>query len=448
MSNIVDSSLAAQAEAFALESFLTDKNKDSLRYAFAKKFTVHAGRGGQVLPKADLPAQYIDRLEAVSSPMALYLHFPFCKSKCLYCGFAGKQPDSAVSHAYTTALLREIAYLSQIPSVSRQPVRCVYFGGGTPTSMPPADLARLLESIGAHFKLANDCEITLEGRASDLVHAHDFVRAGFNRFSIGVQSFATDIRKRLGRIGGREETIKLLDKLIGSQMAAVIIDLIYGLPGQGVDDFIKDIMLAEKLGVDGLDTYQLNVFPNSALSQAIEQGTVPHTAHLHEQGAYYKAAFEYMSKNHWRQLSISHYGRTWRERNLYNPWVKGKNNCLGIGAGAGGCLEGWDTYRIPVVEKYMAMAHNDMFFPDILKRPDARQKISARIVAQIEKGVCHYGKLIEDFNLKTEPLFSVLKNWEESGLITTGKDWFELTVSGKFWGVNISQALITILEPN
>lgn len=446
MSNIVDSSFGESTRSHDIQTYLADAAKDSLKYAFEKKFTVHAGKGTATLPKEEIPGRYLGLLHSLVDPAAIYIHMPFCKTKCLYCGFAGKTPEDELSYAYIDALIKEARFLGTLKSVSDLPIRTVYFGGGTPTAMPPDGLAKLMTAIRQNFNLANDCEITLEGRVSDLVHAEAFVEAGFSRFSIGVQSFDTRIRKRLGRINTGEEVVELLGNLINLQKAAVIIDLIYGLPGQSVEDFLADLKLAEAIGVDGLDTYQLNVFPNSKLFKAIEEGVVPPAADLDQQGAYYKAAYDYLTANRWKQLSISHYGRTSRERNVYNPWVKSKNNCIAMGAGAGGYLNGWDTYRLPIVEQYMAMAESGQFFPHVMKEPDIQQKIHAAVVAEIEKGAFNYGRLFNEHNVNREPLQSVMQNWEQCGLVTMHDDWMDLTVNGKFWGVNLTQAIINILD--
>lgn len=446
MSNIVDSNFAGTAHGHDIETYLADAAKDSLKYAFKKKFTVHPGKGSAPLPKDDIPGRYLALLNNLSEPAALYIHMPFCKTKCLYCGFAGKTPDDDLSYAYIDTLIKEVRFLSALKTVRNLPIRAVYLGGGTPTAMPPDGLAKLMAVLRQNFNLANDCEMTLEGRVSDLVNAKAFVEAGFSRFSIGVQSFDTGIRKRLGRINTGEEVVELLGGLINMHKAAVIIDLIYGLPGQSVDDFMADLKLAEAIGVDGLDTYQLNVFPNSKLFKAIEAGLVPPAADLDQQGAYYKAANDYLLGNRWRQLSNSHYGRTALERNIYNPWVKSKNNCIALGAGAGGCLSGWDTYRLPVVEKYMAAAQKGSFFPNIVKALDAQQKLHAAVVAEIEKGAFNYGRLFNEHNISREPLHSVMQNWEQCGLVTMTDEWMDLTVNGKFWGVNLTQAIINILD--
>jgi oxygen-independent coproporphyrinogen-3 oxidase len=427
--------------------YFAERGRDPLKHAFSKKFTVHAGSKNDMLESERIPAQYESLLQGgFNAPSVIYIHFPFCRTNCIYCGFSGPRPDEETTRVYVDSLIKEIGWLTRFDAVRGVPVRAVYMGGGTPSSACPADLARLNEALAKGFNLANDCEITLEGRTGDLVRAEEFIRAGFNRFSIGIQSFDTAIRTRLGRLNSREECLNLLSVLIGKQMAAVIIDLIYGLPGQSIDSFLDDLKTAESIGVDGLDTYQLNIFPDGRLLKAMEDGEIPPAAALDEQGEYYSAAYEYLTRNRWNSLSVSHYGRTSRERNIYNPWTKMKSNCIGIGAGAGGNINGWASYRIPVVGKYIKMIAAGMFMPDALMKPDLRQTLNSAIIGQVERGWVNKTMLEKESGPNREALYDVLANWEECGLVTARNEWLELTVSGRFWGVNLTQILIELMN--
>ena len=126
------------------------------------------------------------------------------------------------------------------------PVHAVYFGGGTPTALEAEDLERLLKAVRTHLPLANDCEMTVEGRL------HNFgpekmeacFAGGANRFSLGVQSFSTKIRRTMGRLASQEEVLRRLELLKSYNQAAVIVDLIFGFPMQSMDVWMDDIAVA------------------------------------------------------------------------------------------------------------------------------------------------------------------------------------------------------------
>lgn len=160
--------------------------------------------------------------------------------------------------------------------------------------------------------LANDCEVTVEGRLSnfDARKMEACLEGGANRFSLGVQSFHTDIRRSMGRLGSREDMIRGLELLMSYGQAAVIVDLIYGFPNQGMERWLEDIATAQSLKLDGADCYQLNVYRQTPLGQAIERGKMPPAADIPEQSAMFAAGVEAMTGAFYRRLSISHWART------------------------------------------------------------------------------------------------------------------------------------------
>ena len=216
-------------------------------------------------------------------------------------------------------------------------------GGGTPTALQADDLRRILKEVRAVLPLANDCEITVEGRLSNF--GPDKMEAcfegGANRFSLGVQSFDTEIRQAMGRVSDRDTLIRQLQLLQSYDQAAVIVDLIYGFPMQTMERWLADIATAQSLKLDGADCYQLNVYRNTPLAKAIESGRLPAGADVPMQSAMFAAGVKAMQKGFYRRLSISHWARTSRERNLYNLYVKGRAHCLAFGPGAGGNLDGF-----------------------------------------------------------------------------------------------------------
>lgn len=452
MANVVNpgrmNSMNAEQAKISANDFFIAPGTNVLSDAFSAKMVVHAGSKGAMVPREEVAEKYHSLLENnLNKRTAVYVHMPFCNTKCIYCGFAGGKATDDIVKDYVSSLIKEVEYLSSIQRVRDASVATVYFGGGTPSSVHPDELGRFMDVLRSKMKIANDCEITLEGRISDFTpeNTDGFVKAGFNRFSLGVQSFNTKIRKRLGRLNSREEVTELLTGLVNKYQAAVIIDLIYGLPGQSIEDFISDLETADKIGVDGLDTYQLNAFPNSAMVKGIEAGTIPPAADLNMQGAYYKAAYDHLMDKHWRQLSVSHYAKTYRERNIYNAWAKSKGHSLGIGAGAGGNVGGYSGYRMPVVEKYIKMTAMGHFAPDVLTNPVATAELAGEVVRQIEQGYFDLRILKEQFNIGGEGLQELLANWTQAGLMEYNGSFYTLTIAGKFWCVNISQILINLI---
>ena len=223
----------------------------------------------------------IQKKTDIDGKHAIYIHIPFCQTKCLYCGFYQNASRQEVEDRYLENLLTEIKAEANSPQLKGTPIDCVFIGGGTPTSLSVDNAARLLQTIQQSFCLTADCEVTLEGRIHDLLpeKIETWLKFGVNRISLGVQSFDTTLRRRIGRIDSREEVLKRL-QLLKRYDVTVIVDLIYGLPGQTMELWLEDVRTLFEADVDGMDLYQLNIFPGGPLAKAVQNGTVPPCADI------------------------------------------------------------------------------------------------------------------------------------------------------------------------
>lgn len=433
--------------------FFAREGVDPLKYAFDRKVSVHAGAGGQPLPTEEaLPTwQALCIKPDSSSRRAVYIHIPFCQSRCLYCGFfmhTLRQGDSA---RYTDALIKEIEQVSGLPAVTSNPIHAVYLGGGTPTALDAEDLRRLIEAVCRLFPLANDCEITVEGRVADFgkEKMRACVAGGANRFSIGVQSFNTKVRQDVGRIADRTEVLKMLATLTDPDNGAAIIDLIYGLPGQTMAVWEDDLRtLIEETKMDGADLYQLNVFKGSLLSRAVNKGKLPPPADIPTQAEMFLKGREMMTAARFRRLSMSHWGRTPRERNRYNTFIRYGATCIPLGCGAGGRLKGHYFFQEGNLKAYYKRVNaGEKPLATAILLP-AHSPLFRNLVGQMEDGKVDLAALGKQHGFDLETIFSpLLEQWEQTGLIQRpGDGWIELTVAGEFWNVNLAQFFIDYFQ--
>jgi oxygen-independent coproporphyrinogen-3 oxidase len=379
-------------------------------------------------------------------------------SRCSYCGFFGGNYSEEQGLGYVEALKKHMADVALLPAARGKPIEAVYFGGGTPTELPANSLRELLSTVRSLFPLADDCEITMEGRVSSLTpeKMEACLAGGANRFSIGVQSFHTDLRRMLGRLDDQETVCRTLEKLASYNQASIVIDLLYGLPGQTLEDWAGDLAIFDHLPLDGVDLYQLMVFPGSNLFRTVKNGT-SRVAHIHEQGAFFRNGVETMESNGCRRLSLCHWGRSERERNIYNCLSKQRENCLAFGCGAGGMVNGYFYYSNRASQQYIRSvmeAGGPFASTSLLVSPPRNARAMQRIIGQMEMGhldLTGLSSLLEDGELETvEPL---LANWKEAGLLDESTKIFgdgahrriDLTIAGQFWQVNMSQGLISTL---
>jgi len=408
------------------------------------------------------PTHWSGRAEPVADPHAAwqalldrprrgktvaYIHVPYCANHCLFCGFYRNSARPGFSAPYAVALAAELALDAARLAVRSGPVHAVYLGGGTPTALATADLRDALRAVRDHLPLASDCEITVEGRVFDfdLDKAEACCAAGANRFSIGIQTFDTALRRRLGRRADRAGAVALLAQLRGLDQAAVVCDLIYGLPGQSQEMWEADVRTVMELELDGVDLYALSLFPGGPLAASIAKGALPQPAGLAGQARMYGAGLEMLDAAGWRHLTQAHWARTTRERNLYNQFAKEQATCLAYGAGAGGLLAGhryildgdessWRR-RIAAAEKPLAM----------LLTPALGAELRAAIQATLETG-----RIIpERLDAAAGPGFvarlaPVLAHWTLAGLLQRAPGSHLLTPAGWFWQTNLIAALFDL----
>ena len=185
----------------------------------------------------------------------IYIHIPFCRRKCNYCTFNSKVGGSAERSAYVDALTREITLRGD-----NSTVETIYFGGGTPTTLELAELEKIICAIREVFNVDSNAEITIEANPGtvDAIYLRGLKNLGFNRLSLGVQSFDDALLKILGRIHDSRtaiETVKLAKKFFGN----VSVDLMYGLPTQTLDNVRHDLNFIGRLDVQHVSIYGLEV---------------------------------------------------------------------------------------------------------------------------------------------------------------------------------------------
>ena len=194
----------------------------------------------------------------MSDSLALYIHWPFCVSKCPYCDFNSHVRDTVDQQAWAAALLADLAHEARLTEGRK--LGSIFFGGGTPSLMPPATAAALISAAEAHWSFANDIEITLEANPSS-VEAASFAElsaAGVNRVSLGLQALDDEILGFLGRAHRVDESLTALETA-QCHFERVSIDLIYARPNQTADQWQGELARAIGFGTTHMSLYQLTI---------------------------------------------------------------------------------------------------------------------------------------------------------------------------------------------
>jgi len=214
------------------------------------------------------------------SDLSFYVHIPYCVKRCGYCDFNTYTPSElreggtleTVSGDYIDAVLREIDIaFAKAPDAT---VPTIFFGGGTPSLLPPRDLGRVISSIKEKWNLAADAEVTLEANPDsvDAAKLAELRAVGFNRISLGMQSAVPHVLKVLDRTHNSENIAKVVEAALGAGFESISLDLIYGTPGESLENFRTSITSALELGVDHLSAYALIVETGTKLAAQIKRG--------------------------------------------------------------------------------------------------------------------------------------------------------------------------------
>lgn len=433
------------------EAYFAD-GTDPLHAAFAAKAVVHSGMSGVPL-LGETARKTLETLTNTprSGKSVAYIHVPFCETRCLYCMFYQNPFKVEDSRIFAQRLIRELALWSDRAAQKSSPVHAVYFGGGTPTALESADLRTVLEAVHKYLPLANDCEITLEGRIHNFTDAkmQAALEGGVNRFSLGVQTFNDAVRQSMMRVDGREAILSRLEKLTSFDEAAVVIDLIYGFPGQTMEVWEEDLRIASELKVDGVDCYQLNVFEKSPLAKYIANGKLPAAATTSQKADMFARSVEMLTAAQWLRISNNHWSRTTRERNIYNALGKGPCDCLAFGCGAGGRLHGHSYMLERRLADWSAGIDEGVKPVGMLMRPGPNWHLLRTVSSDMESGAVNLSRIGRTFAVDLESLTrEVIEQWIEAGLLIRKGDWLVQTIAGQYWHVTLSQLLLDLIGRN
>jgi oxygen-independent coproporphyrinogen-3 oxidase len=262
-------------------------------------------------------------------PLSLYVHIPWCVRKCPYCDFNSHEARTKIpEREYIDALLRDLE--QDLPRVWGRIVHTIFIGGGTPSLFSPEAIDRLLSGIRARLPLDQNIEITLEANPGtvELERFKGFKAAGINRLSIGIQSFEDEKLKALGRIHGRAEALRAAEAARAAGFDNFNLDLMFGLPGQTVEQALADMRTAMALRPTHLSAYQLTIEPNTLFHA--RPPTLPDDDTTWEMQSQLQTE---LAAAGYRQYEVSAYARPGYEcRHNLNYWKFG--DYLGIGAGA------------------------------------------------------------------------------------------------------------------
>lgn len=292
--------------------------------------------------------------EADSAP-GLYIHVPFCVSKCCYCDFYSLTNRSLVSDWLAAITAEARLYRDRFGTFDT-----LYVGGGTPSCLHDAQLTTLFDLLRRHFSFAPQTEVTIEANPNDLNPARldHFTSLGINRISLGVQSFSDHQLQFLGRRNNARRNCLVLQWIRACSRLKLAVDLLYGLPGQTLADWLETLRQVLQYRPEHLSCYQLTVAAGTPLAEMQQKGLFDSLSEAAE-ADFFLSTSDYLAENGYEHYEISNFSRERRHRSCHN-WKYWRHvPYLGLGPAAHSFHNGVRWWNVQSVRQYCRMLQQD-----------------------------------------------------------------------------------------
>ena len=369
----------------------------------------------------------------------IYIHIPFCKSKCAYCNFFSLASESKIQN-YVEALKKEI--IARKTYLGNEIVKTIYFGGGTPSLLSVKNIEEIINLLNKNYEIVSSPETTLEINPDtiDREKMSSLKQIGINRMSVGIQSFHDDDLKYLGRRHDSRHAMQVLDDLKQTGFEKITLDLIYGMPTLTEEKWNKNLDIFFSTGFSHLSAYALTVEPKTILGQRIEKGDLQN---ISEDDAirHYNILVERTKENSFEHYEISNFAKEGcrsQHNSIYWKDVK----YLGLGASAHSYDGNSRQWNISNLTKYIQLVgnSNDYFEKEILTKED---KFNEYVMTSLRTSWgCNVGKMEADYGERYAVHF--LKNVKkhlDSGIMLIKNNNYILTDEGMLFADGIAADL-------
>ena len=313
----------------------------------------------------------------------LYIHIPFCKSRCIYCGFFSTTMLD-LRQQYVDALCQEMKMRCQ----GAENISTIYLGGGTPSQLTTDQLRQILHRAYIYNKVEKDAEVTIEVNPDDVTErfANDLTLLPVNRISMGVQTFDDKRLRFLHRRHTAEQVTTAVDRLRTAGIKNISIDLMYGFPGETIADCEADIAKALSLQVEHISTYCLMIEEDTQLQQMLQQGNITETEEEQERQMY-ETIINRLEDGGYEQYELSNFARPgFHSRHNSSYWDG--TPYIGIGAAAHSYDIESRSWNIADIKQYIqGMANNQRIYEEERLDSDTRYNDAITVALRTSRGL-------------------------------------------------------------
>lgn len=359
----------------------------------------------------------------------IYIHVPFCKKICSFCNMQRSLIEP--SKNYSDEIIREIESYATMPYIKTTIFDAVYFGGGTPTTLSSQELCNILKSLKKNLNFTKHAEFTIETTITELTEEkmERLIQEGVNRFSVGVQTFDTEGRKKMGRIGDGDYAYQRLCQLKKYSNVIVSMDLIYNYPEQTMESLYHDLKLISELGLDGFSMYSLINMKQTNIEKAQDEAN---------DETMFLAIAEYMKKEGYHFLELTKMVKTDTYRYVMNRHQGA--DTLPLGAGAGGSINNLAMMNPFQLKDYSNSIDQFLERQGMLFSPEYKDIVRFKGDVQAIR-MPRFEKLYQNY----ETYYKFREELITHNMITPKNGEYVLTEKGIFWGNTISRYLFDMI---
>ena len=361
--------------------------------------------------------------------LGIYIHIPFCKSKCSYCDFLSFVPKSEdEKNKYVDYIIKEIYLYSKL--YGKRCVDSIYFGGGTPSLIGTNNVNRIMEAIYNGFNVSNDSENTLEinpGTTDEDLYK-EIYKTGINRASLGLQTSDDEIIKSLNRTSSFDDFLKAVDEIKASGIKNISADLMLSLPGNTEERELKDAKMISELGINHISAYSLIVHENTPIYEDIKNKRLILPSEENERKSYHDLS-NYLKELGYERYEISNFAKSGFE-SRHNKKYWNLDEYLAFGIGASAFIEGERRKNFSNLKYYYEALDRKELPYRVEYVLDLSDKMSEYSFLNIRtKDGISLEKFNERFNREFFDVFNLEKHYD-SGLIKIEKGHVVLTEKG------------------
>ena len=376
-------------------------------------------------------------------PLGLYIHIPYCIHKCGYCDFNSHPIKQNEMDHYIDALVVEMKHYAEIHA-NTYIIKTIFLGGGTPTTLNPFQLERILKECVNAFTIASNAEITIEANPATVgIELMKSIRTmGYNRISIGVQSFDKAELKLLDRAHGPKEIHSTVDCARKAGFDNLSLDLMFAVPNQSLSSWENNLNKALEKNPEHLSTYNLTIEQGTAFSKLQSNGKLimPDDDHQLE---LYKKTIERLTKKGFHHYEISNFARRGKECKHNITYWENKNT-LGLGAGASSYMNGTRFKNINLPAHYIRQVKEKKIAVEHSESLELRQAMGETIMLGLRllQGISIH-QFEKRFQISFIKLFrNIISALKEKELVIIEKDYLRLSQKGLFWADSVTLEFI------